>query len=284
MPLSSALVGRESPAASLFLDPRWTMNFAAAIEDHNPRLYDTRQEHLPVHPMILAQPEWEATKLLSDQFELSPTEAERAVEVVHDTRIYRPLRARESLETIARVVGVSRHRAGAWMDLQYDTRTLSEELVATTVTGIVYRDVEVEGRTAEVPRRSQPVGDRRRASAAIELGPAACHVYSECSRIWNAIHTDIAVAEKAGLPGLILHGSATLARGVSEVANRVLDGRIEAVTRIYGEFRALVVVPSSPSIEYGEPAAGSESTPFEIKTPEGALAVAHGQVEHPPIA
>src|SRR5262245_63914545 len=37
------------------------------------------------------------------------------------------------------------------------------------------------------------------------------HVYTECARIWNPIHTDLAVVRAAGLSGPILHGTATLA-------------------------------------------------------------------------
>jgi acyl dehydratase len=287
LPLLTSLVGTESAPAPLILDPRWTMNYAAAVGDENPRLFDTRQQQLPVHPMILAHPEWEATKLLMDALALAPEEAERAVEVTHDTRIYRPLFAGVHVETRARVIGVQRRSAGGWLTLQYDTRTLGGELIATTVTGIVYRGVEVEGEDV-VPQLAaatdEPWGEGR-AAVPLDLGPAACHVYSECSRIWNAIHTDIAVAEKAGLPGLILHGSATLARGVSEVVNRVLDGRPERVTRIYGEFRAMVVVPSRPTLEYGVPSdPTAEVTPFRIVTPSGGLAVANGQIVHQPSA
>ena len=39
----------------------------------------------------------------------------------------------------------------------------------------------------------------------------AAHVYTECARIWNPIHTDVAYARAAGLPDIILHGTATLA-------------------------------------------------------------------------
>ncbi|QBX57242.1 hypothetical protein EXE58_18635 [Nocardioides seonyuensis] len=281
MPLNTEVVGRESAPVPLFLDPRWTMNYAAAVGDNNPRLYDTRGDLLPVHPLILASPEWEATKLLHDHLGLTPEEAGRAVEVSHDTRVYRPLWAQESLDTVVRVVGVSEHKAGAWLTLQADTSTVAGELVVTTVTGVVYRGVETNG-AAGVPRPSGPAArvDGERASATLDLPVSACHVYSECSRIYNALHTDIAVAEKAGLPGLILHGSATLAMGLSEIANGVLDGDITRVSRIYGEFRAMVVVPSTPTIGYAAPSAGSTSTAFEITTPEGGLALANGLVEH----
>jgi acyl dehydratase len=281
MPLSTEVVGRESAPVYLFLDPRWTMNYAAAVGDNNPRLYDTRGDHLPVHPLILASPEWEATKLLHDDLGLTSEESGRAVEVSHDTRIYRPLMAGESLDTVVRVVGLSEHKAGAWLTLQADTNTLAGELVVTTVTGVIYRGVRTNG-TAGVPRPSSTttgvVGDR--ASALLDLPLSACHVYSECSRIYNALHTDLAVADKAGLPGLILHGSATLAMGLSEINNSVLDGDIASVARIYGEFRAMVVVPSTPNIEYAAPVEGATSTAFEIRTPEGGLALANGLVEH----
>ena len=45
----------------------------------------------------------------------------------------------------------------------------------------------------------------------VPIGAGAAHVYTECARIWNPIHTDTAVTAKAGLPGIILHGTATLA-------------------------------------------------------------------------
>ena len=40
-------------------------------------------------------------------------------------------------------------------------------------------------------------------------------VYSECARIWNPIHSDLATALASGLDGPILHGTATMARAVS---------------------------------------------------------------------
>ena len=42
----------------------------------------------------------------------------------------------------------------------------------------------------------------------VPISALAAHVYTECARIWNPVHTDTAVADRAGLPGLILHGTA----------------------------------------------------------------------------
>jgi acyl dehydratase len=52
----------------------------------------------------------------------------------------------------------------------------------------------------------------------------AGHVYTETARIYNPIHTDAEVARRAGLPGPILHGTATLAMAVSEVVRVAAAG------------------------------------------------------------
>ena len=53
-------------------------------------------------------------------------------------------------------------------------------------------------------------------STEVPISSTLAHVYTECARIWNPIHTDRAVARAAGLPDIILHGTATLALAISQ--------------------------------------------------------------------
>jgi acyl dehydratase len=69
-------------------------------------------------------------------------------------------------------------------------------------------------------------------------------VYTECARIWNPIHTDAAVARAAGLPGPILHGTATLALAVSRVVARDLGGDPARVRGIVARFTGMVPLGS----------------------------------------
>jgi acyl dehydratase len=78
-------------------------------------------------------------------------------------------------------------------------------------------------------------------------GPLA-HVYSECARIWNPIHTDVAVARAAGLPGPILHGTATLALAVTRLVERDLAGDCRAVRGVEARFTGMVPLPSAFSV------------------------------------
>ena len=76
----------------------------------------------------------------------------------------------------------------------------------------------------------------------------AAHVYSECARIWNPIHTDLAVAREAGLSAPILHGSATLALAVSQVIRRDLDGDPTRVREVAARLTGMVSMPSTITV------------------------------------
>ena len=81
------------------------------------------------------------------------------------------------------------------------------------------------------PAPPHPIeGDERRGEpeeVEIPVPAGAAHTYTECARIWNPIHTDKAVALAAGLPDIILHGTANLALGVSAVIGLRADDRPE---------------------------------------------------------
>ena len=89
--------------------------------------------------------------------------------------------------------------------------------------------------------------------AAVELPvtvPAGlAHVYTECARIWNPIHTDVAVARAAGLPDIILHGTATLALAVSASLQRAGVDPAAGIARIGCRFTGMVPLPSVITVE-----------------------------------
>ena len=125
--------------------------------------------------------------------------------------------------------------------------------MCTTYQASVYR--ECPGRRAGTgctrSRRRLPPSRALRTAVSAPLAeipvpvPAnLAHVYSECARIWNPIHTDLEVARRMGLPDIILHGSATLALAVSRVVDHAADGDPNRVRRLGGMFRGMVLMPS----------------------------------------
>ena len=52
MPLQTQLVGQCTSPRHHAVDTRWTMAYAAGLQDENPRLRDTTQASLCVHPFV----------------------------------------------------------------------------------------------------------------------------------------------------------------------------------------------------------------------------------------
>jgi acyl dehydratase len=103
-------------------------------------------------------------------------------------------------------------------------------------------------------------------------------VYSECARIWSPIHTDRAVARRAGLPDIILHGTATLALAVSQALRREPDGPATRVRRIACRLGGMVRMPSVLTVQgLGATESGEErANRFRALTDDGRPALRDG--------
>lgn len=109
----------------------------------------------------------------------------------------------------------------------------------------------------------------------VRVAANAAHVYTECARIYNPIHTDIAHARAAGLPGIILHGTATLALSVSRAL--AASGADPAhVRRVQCRFTGMVLMPATLAV-LGKRHA--ESLSFETRGPSGEAVISRGRIE-----
>jgi len=136
-----------------------------------------------------------------------------------------------------------------------------------------------EGRTSRPPGGVGGLGGRPEPpnfswTECVDVAAGAAHVYTECARIWNPIHTDAAVARAAGLPAIILHGTATLALAVSRVVARELGGDASRVRRIVARFTGFVRVPSTLTVR-GRGRAGA-AIAFDALGPDGAPVLGQG--------
>ena len=103
------------------------------------------------------------------------------------------------------------------------------------------------------------------------------HTYTECAQIWNPIHTDIKVAQAAGLPELILHGTATLALAVSQLVHSEAGGDPSRVARIAGRFSGMVLMPSDITVR--TLARESDIVYFDVLTQSGEPAISNGAIQ-----
>lgn len=286
MPLDSICVGISGEPLRSAIDARWTMAFAAGLGDSRPLYTDTRSRpDVLAHPLFPVCFEWPAflsTRHLPVGERLSSEERVRGVHASHDLVLHKPLRAGMELETRACISRIERRPSGAFQVVRLETRELSGEPVCTTWYGSLFRGVEVTGgdrALGDEPPAPTPIAPEAKPVEELEIPVAATasHVYTECARIWNPIHTDVAVAARAGLPGIILHGTATLALAVGAVLDRAPGLGPERVARIAGRFAAMVRLPQTLRLRIFA-AETDGSVRFEVRTSTGEPALRNGLV------
>jgi len=247
--IPGSIAGTEVGALSTSLDARWLMSYAAALGLDDPRYFDTLAKDGPIaHPLFSVCYEWPAVLALRAKA-VRESWVLLGVHSTHHVVIHRPPTVADRLLTRAQIIAVRPSRAGTLVVARLSTVDRNGRPVTTTDYGSVYRGVATEGetrvQTEPLARPAPPASSETRWSAPVAVGPRAAHIYSECARIWNPIHTDIAVARSAGLTAPILHGSATLALAVSQVVQRDLDGDPARVREIAVRFTGPVFMPST---------------------------------------
>ena len=261
--LSRDLVGVSVGAVAHEIDARWLMAYAAGLGETDTRYFDTLAPGGPAaHPLFPVCYEWPA--LVAVRGRATPDEiAVRSVHATHDLTVHRPPRAGDALRTTARVTGLAHRRAGTLLTVRLETIDADGRPVTTSDYGSVYRGVGFEGEDVG-PGTERGAGSGLPAGAfelPSEVPAGLAHVYTECARIWNPIHTDVAVARDAGLPDIILHGTATLALAVSGILRHTgTDPR--DVRRVTGRFTGMVSLPSRLTIRAAK-APGGRAFVFE---------------------
>jgi acyl dehydratase len=289
MPLSSSMVGTSGEPLTQEIDARWTMSYSAGLGDTLPCYLDTqRAEGVVTHPLFPVCFEWPvilAARNLPGTELLTADESLRGVHATHDLLLHRIVRAGDRLTTRATIVGIEQRKPGAYQVTRVDTTDASGAPVCTTWYGTLYRGVKVEGAdcpATDIPMLANPVGSSTsvRAEVSVPVSTMAAHVYTECARIWNPIHTDAAVAARAGLPKIILHGTATLALAVSRIVEIEARNNPELVQRVTGRFGAMVFMPSEIAVRIlsREKTRDGDVVSFEVHSAEGGPAIRDGLV------
>jgi acyl dehydratase len=288
MRLPSAIVGSATEPVPSDIDARWTMAYAAALGDTMPRYMDTRApDRIVAHPLFPVCFEWPlfvGARRLPQAPGLTAEEARRGVHATHDLVLHRLVRPPEKLRTRMTIVGVEQRKPGAYQVARLDTIDETGAPVCTSYYGSIFRGVAVEGgdRIADAPRVPELHGGARASLAefGIPIASGLAHIYTECARIWNPIHTDAAVAAAAGLPKIILHGTATLALAVSRIVEAEAAGDPRRVARVAGRFGAMVLMPSELTLRILVHETGADGTGifFEVLNAGGEPAIRSGYV------
>ena len=308
-----SLLGVRTEPVVHTVDARWTMAHAASIGAVGPRYLDTAAPDgtvaLPLFPVCVEWPAVQAALALALAAGLTRDEARRSVHATHDLTIHRLVRPGDVLTTTATVTTIEERRPGAFQELLLDTVDAAGAPIATTRMGSLFLGTTCTGvvsptdsRTGDIPppidgaddtsseirgvddtaseRRSAGYGPRL-LGRVLPIDAGLAHLYSEGSRIWNPIHTDAAVARRAGLPGPILHGTATLTLAVEELVACFAAGDPTRVRRVRGRFTGMVALPSAITVRAWSRVAitGGRRIAFDVADASGRTVLRDGLLD-----
>jgi acyl dehydratase len=145
----------------------------------------------------------------------------------------------------------------------------------------MYRGVELVGdggQLASGPDAPELPADWSASQAStVSISREAPHVYTECAQIWNPIHTEREVALAAGLPDIILHGTATWALAERELRRAYYPGRPQVLKRLCGRFSAMVIPGTDISVDHSLVRDGC--VVFRVTNADGEEAISGGFIE-----
>lgn len=278
MPFRSAIVGEKLPAMSIAVSPRMALAYAAGLEEE--MALDDAGEDFVALPFFCVSLEWQLViAARNEMLGVSPGEAVRAVHAGQSTRFLKPLRTGQTVQVSGRIAEVRQTRAGALSVTELDVMDADGELVSSTLSTGFYPGVAVTGEDRRaagfVPPPVIPAEMTDLQETIVSLDRGFPHRYTECANIWNPIHTERRVALAAGLPDIIVHGTALWALAGKTLVSRFAPGASGRLKSLSGRFAAMVIPGTSIKVRHGRTSTDG-NVAFEVLNERGEKAVADG--------
>ena len=277
-------VGGYTIAKSFEVTARAITAFAGGVNDYNPVYFDDlRPDGLLAHPGMVFSWQWNA-RFMPD-VELDLALVRRGVHAGVDVRFHRPIREGDVITAQGRSIAVRQTSAGVFSTQRYEFRDSQGNLAAEMDTDGITRGAALTSEPAQLAQ-SPPLPQRQSNNPepiwqqTVPISPEAPHIYTECAQIWNPIHTERTVATAAGLPDIILHGSANVTIALREIINEYLASDPTKLQRFAGQFRGMIIPGTDVTVEVLEVREenGQQIILYEMKNDQGEAAIANGVV------
>jgi len=243
-----AIVGKALENNFTNINARRVMSFAAGIEAIRTLYFD---DVALAPPSMIVALEW---PLLNGpryrELLRAPQQVmERAIHIEQASTFYGPIRAGVTVRTSGLVESLTQSSRGVTARIALRTVADSGELLVSSLFTALILDSELDGESATaIDRRhiDQLKAADFQETRAISL--LAGHIYTECSGIWNPIHTERHAAQRAGLSEPIMHGTWTWASAME----RAIDWWCDGLPDRLASWSASFVAPVFPgrSIEF----------------------------------
>lgn len=283
MSVRASAVGASFGERIVGVTPRQMLAYAAGIGETGRWAHDDADtESFVATPQFCVSLEWPTVSDpgMRESLGLDAEESRNILHMGQDSTFHRPIRPGDRLRIVGTLAEIRATRAGALTLSRIETTDVEsgEPVVTTWTTGLV-RGAAVEGTAAPIGEKpALPPGERLERAITVEIPIARemPQIYTECADIWNPIHTERAVALSAGLPDIILHGTATWAIAGRELIHRCAGNEPRRLHRLAGRFAAMVIPGTSITLEYARAREGTGHIFFRICNSDGEAALSDG--------
>lgn len=204
----------------------------------------------------------------------------RLLHAFQDTHYCSAIRPEQTLRSTISIAAVKQIAGGSIVTARIEAVDADNgNPVSTTLYGSFLRGHAMSTHAGGVVDPSSALGQafgEPGARISLDLPVTQAHVYTECSGIWNPIHTERRYACSVGLPGVILHGTCSLALAGLNVQR--MAGQAHRVTRLAARFHRPLITGARASLEIGSSADSTRSL-FRIRDANGTECVDRGVVE-----
>jgi acyl dehydratase len=278
MPLRSAIVGELLPAMSIAVTPRMALAYSAGLGDD--AVLDDASPDFAASPFFCVSLEWQLViAARNEMLGVTPAEAVRAVHTGQNTRFLNPLRPGQTVTVSGRIAEVRETRAGALSVTELNVTDADGMRLTSTLSTGIFRGVGVDGEDRKMDSSwpvsdSVPMGEVSETIIAIDRGFP--HRYTECANIWNPIHTERMVALAAGLPDIIVHGTALWALAGKTLLSHFAPDAPQRLKNLSGRFGAMVIPGNAIVVRHGK-VSQDGNVAFEVLNAQGETAIADGR-------
>ncbi len=287
MPVLSSAAGQVIAERTVEISARMSMAFAAAIGAvEEIYLDDAREGGIVAPPPFCVCLEW---PIMFDPHcrTLTGTSDEEAwggLHVLQDSTFHRPIRPGDRLRTVGRITHVRGTRAGALTVTKLTTTDAhSGKPVVTSWLHTIFKGLYVDGgdrpgETGAALKKLEAPASRADRREQIHLPRTLPHAYTECTGIWNPIHTERKVAQRKGLPDIIVHGTCTWAIAAMQTI-RYAGGDPNRLQRFAARFEAMVIPGTDIVIDLTRDPANADTIQVAVENAGGQIAMADGIAE-----
>lgn len=286
MKIDSRHVGTPLKRYETTVFQRDTMNFAAAIADHNALYFDDERDGGPVaHPMHSVAVTWPILEHIDAYIDLKSFPREILLTQVHYSEhliLHRLMVPGERLTIDGQIAAIVPHRAGTHMIICLSARDACGQPVFTEYIGALMRGVSCTdpGRdTDTLPALpAEAAGPAFSWESSMTIDPLLPYVYDGCTRIHFPIHTSRKFARQVGLPDIILQGTATLSLAVKEIVNREAASDPQRLRSIACRFTGMVL-PGETIVLQVNGRDHHGNVRFQVRNSHGRLAISSGHIQ-----